>query len=181
MVSIRRPSGTSVRRGPRDGRRRRDPSQACRPFDRPTHESLERHGFRLRATDRAFIEQTRVVPVVHATTGLPADLVLAGPGLEEDFLGRAIEHNIEGVEVPVASPEDLVVMKILAGRPKDFEDVVAILSARERDFDLALARGTLEQLEEALGQSDLVPLLDKAIVRARRGAGGLREDEGEIK
>jgi len=33
------------------------------------------------------------------------------------------------VHVPVVSAEDLVVMKVLAGRPKDEEDVVAVALA----------------------------------------------------
>jgi hypothetical protein len=33
------------------------------------------------------------------------------------------------VRVPVASPEDVLIMKVLAGRPKDDEDVAAILAA----------------------------------------------------
>jgi hypothetical protein len=50
--------------------------------DRPTHavaDSLAGHGFTLRVADPAFVEQTRVLPVVHAV-GVPVDVVLAGPG-----------------------------------------------------------------------------------------------------
>lgn len=107
------------------------------------------------------------MPVVHEASGLPADLVIAGPGLEEAFLQRAIIHEIEGVSVPVAAPEDIVVMKILAARPKDLEDVVSILTAQDERFDMGLTRSVIRQLEDALGQSDLVPQLDKAVARAK--------------
>lgn len=130
-------------------------------------DSLNAHGFRVRSADPAFIAQTRVLPVVHEASGLPADLVIAGPGLEEAFLQRAIIHEIEGVSVLVAAPEDLVVMKILAARPKDLEDVVAILTAQGKQFDMKLTRAVIQQLEEALGQSDLIPQLDKAAARAK--------------
>jgi hypothetical protein len=131
-------------------------------------ESLNGRGFRVRSDDPAFIAQTRVVPVVHEASGLPADLVIAGPGLEEAFLQRAITHQIEGVSVPVAAPEDIVVMKVLAGRPKDFEDVVSILTALGKRFDINLTRTVLQQLEDALGQSDLIPEFDQAIARAKQ-------------
>ena len=36
------------------------------------------------------------------------DIVLAGPGLEELFLDRAQEHLVEGVAIPVACAEDIV-------------------------------------------------------------------------
>jgi hypothetical protein len=48
--------------------------------------------------------------------GPPLDVVLAGPGLEELFLARAESREIGGVLVPVATGEDLVAMKVLAGR-----------------------------------------------------------------
>ncbi len=46
---------------------------------------------------------------------MPVDIVLGGPGIEELFLERAEVHDIEGILVPVARAENLVVMKILAG------------------------------------------------------------------
>jgi hypothetical protein len=65
-------------------------------------------------------------------SGMPVDIVLAGPGIEELFFKRRRRRRIEGVPVHVASPEDLVVMKVLAGRGKDEDDAVAILAAQPR-------------------------------------------------
>ena len=47
--------------------------------------------------------------------------------------------------------------------------VVAILAAHPGDLDLGLIRSTLGLLEEALGQSDLLPVLEQAIARAGGG------------
>jgi hypothetical protein len=57
-------------------------------------------------------------------------------------------------------------MKLLAGRPKDLDDVVSILSANPA-LDLRYVRDTLAILEQALAQSDLLPALDAALARAR--------------
>jgi hypothetical protein len=57
-------------------------------------------------------------------------------------------------------------MKVLAGRPKDVEDVVTILASQAGRIDLAVVRALLGELESALGQSDLIPLFEKARVRA---------------
>jgi hypothetical protein len=129
--------------------------------------ALSSAGFQMRVEDDGFIEQTRVLPALHTATGIPVDIVLAGPGIEELFLQRAEVHDLEGVLVPVARAEDIVVMKILAERPKDIEDVVAILAAHPDDLDLDLVRSTLVLLEEALGQSDLLPALERALERVR--------------
>jgi hypothetical protein len=118
--------------------------------------ALKRRGFVLQVNDPSFIRTTRVLPVLHIPTSVPADLVLAGPGLEDLFLERAVVHDLGGVQVPVARAEDLIVMKLLAGRDKDLEDVAAIVAAGELDTkDIS---STLAMVEAALGQSDLVPL-----------------------
>jgi hypothetical protein len=59
-------------------------------------------------------------------------------------------------------------MKLLAGRPKDLDDVTAIVAARTDTLDLDYVRDTLRLLEDALGQSDLLPALDESLSRARR-------------
>ncbi len=86
-------------------------------------DAMTAHGFDLVFGDSEFVERTRVLPFVHRASGMPLDVVLSGAGLEEDFLRRAIAVDIEGVLIPVISPDDLIVTKILAGRPKDIEDV----------------------------------------------------------
>jgi hypothetical protein len=128
---------------------------------------LERHGFVLRVTDPGFVRRTRVMPFVHAETALPLDVVIAGPGLEDQFLARAVFTDIEGAEIPVGTAEDIVIMKVLAGRPKDIDDVVAILAAQGERFDADYAKALLLTLEEALGQSDLLPAFEHAQRKSR--------------
>lgn len=125
-------------------------------------EALADAGFVPRIDDlEAFVERTRVVPLAHVATGIPVDLVLAGPGLEMTFLDRARDIDLAGTTVPVICPEDLVTSKILAGRPKDLEDVRGILAQRVGELDLRLVRETLGLLEEALDRSDLIAELEK--------------------
>ena len=131
--------------------------------------TLSVRGFSARIPNpEAFAERTRVVPLVHGASGMPVDLVLAGPGLEERFFARIESFDVEGVRVPVASAEDMLVMKILAGREKDRADAAAIVAARVKDLDLVYVRATLRALEEALDRRDLVPALDALV----EGAGG---------
>jgi hypothetical protein len=123
--------------------------------------ALTSHGFVLRIDNEDFIEKTRVLPISHIASGVPVDVVLAGPGLEELFFERVVERTIGGTKIPVASAEDIIVMKVLAGRPKDLEDVRGIVSARGDDLDAPLIRETLHLLEAALDQSDLSPLFEQ--------------------
>jgi hypothetical protein len=140
-------------------------------------DALEKAGFRLRVRNiDAFVAKTRVLPFLHLRSDMPIDVVLAGPGLEELFFRRLRRRDIEGVRVPVASPEDIVVMKVLAGRGKDEDDVVAIVTAQRR-LNLARIRRALDALEGALGQSDLAPRFAALLARAR-GARSPRRKNG---
>jgi hypothetical protein len=133
--------------------------------------ALEKQGFRLRVRDvEDFVARTRVLPFAHLGSAMPVDVVLAGPGLEEQFMRRRRKRTVEGVRVFVASPEDLVVMKMLAGRGKDEEDVVAILAAQRR-LDLRLVRATLRRLERAIDRADLVSRFETLLARSRRTPG----------
>jgi len=134
---------------------------------------LQSHRFTVRIDATPdFVRRTRVLPLVHGPSGLAADIVLAGPGLEDDFLARAVRVDVGGVSVPVLSPEDLIVTKILAGRPKDLEDIRGVLAERGTQIDLGRVRTVLGMLEQALGQSDLLPLFDAELTGWRRGGSG---------
>lgn len=135
------------------------------PPARPTGEwlaGLEEYGFERRFADPAFVEQTRVLPMVHVRSGLPVDMVLAGPGLEEEFLQRAVVRSVDGVPVPVVEIADLVILKVLAGRAKDLEDLAMLLRVHGEAIDADRVRTVLGMLEDALGQSDLLRVFEQA-------------------
>lgn len=132
-------------------------------------EAMEQAGFDLRVKDvQAFVARTRVLPFLHRSTQTPLDVVLAGPGLEEEFIERAVRVQVLGLTVPVISPEDLVITKILAGRPKDIDDVRGILRERSETMDLVRIRETLRSIEQALSQSDLLPAFESLLSAARK-------------
>ena len=97
------------------------------------------------------------------------DVVPAASGLEDSFFERLQWREIEGVRVPLASPEDVIIMKVLAGRPKDLEDVSAIAAAYGSKLDASDVESTVKTLEQALSQSDLLPAFRQAVARAREG------------
>jgi len=147
--------------------------------ERPAGELVEAFavaGFELRVTDvEGFVDKTRVLPFVHRRSRIPVDVVLAGPGLEEQFFAGAEERQVGGAVIPVASAEDLIAMKVLAGRARDLDDVAAIVHVRHGDLDLARVRTTLGLLERALDRRDLVSELER-ILTARAAGGRMREE-----
>ncbi|HXV62855.1 MAG TPA: nucleotidyltransferase [Vicinamibacteria bacterium] len=113
-------------------------------------------GFELRVDDPDFVRRTRVMPFVHLATAMPLDVVLAASGLEDEFLDRARNVKLGSTTVPLIDPEDLIIAKLLAGRPKDVEDAQSLWRIRGAELDGERIRRTLRKLEEALSQSDLV-------------------------
>ena len=122
---------------------------------------MQAAGFELRVTDPEFVRRTRVMPFVHSRTAMPLDVVLGGSGLEEDFQARARQVAIGEANVPIIDVGDLVIAKVLAGRAKDVEDAAALWRLHGRTLDGGRIEGTLRLLEEALGQSDLLPVFER--------------------
>ncbi len=123
--------------------------------------ALDRAGFTPRFADAAFVATTRVLPVVHRASALPIDLVLAGPGLEQLFMDELHIEKIGRREIPFLSVENLIVTKLLAGRPKDLQDVHELLARHVGALDHPHIEDLLAQLEAALDQRDLLPLYRK--------------------
>lgn len=129
---------------------------------------LASHGIVPRSGDFREIAVThRVLLLWHEQTGMPIDLVLGGPGIEEEFCTRARTHDLGGTAIPVIAAEDLIASKILAGRAKDMEDVRFMVIAGRNALDIAAVKNVLRQLEQALDRSDLLPVLESLISRQK--------------
>lgn len=63
---------------------------------------------------------------------LEVDLLVDPPIPFEALRGRAAEVPFANLVLPVASIDDLIAMKRLAGRPKDEEDIAALTDIRAR-------------------------------------------------
>jgi predicted nucleotidyltransferase len=66
----------------------------------------------------------------HAELGA-ADLIVAGTAYEQGALARARDERLgDAQEVRIAAPEDVIVLKLIAGRSQDVADIEAILAAK---------------------------------------------------
>jgi hypothetical protein len=63
------------------------------------------------------------------------DVLCAGTPFEELALARALPERLLGRTLPVATVEDLVILKLLAGRPQDWADVDALLRENASRLD----------------------------------------------
>lgn len=133
--------------------------------------ALARAGFALRpGVDdlETVVEQLRVVPLQHEASGFQLDVVRAGPGLEEQMLERAILRRVGDTSIPFIETNDLVVLKVLAGREKDLEDVRTLMRLGLPELDIAAVRQRLRELEQILDDSTLVALFERLRPKPKR-------------
>lgn len=124
---------------------------------------------------RGFALQHRVL-LIQTQDGVPVDISLGIPGYEEEALKRAVLIDLpEGGKLRLIGPEDLIIHKCVAGRPRDVEDVEGILIRQRLQLDLELIRRWLAEFREVVDTHDPLELFEEALKRARRAlskAGG---------
>ncbi len=82
----------------------------------------------------AFVEETRVLPVVTAN-GIRADLIFAELPYQEQAIRRAHSVRLGNTVARVCRPEDLIIHKIISERPKDLDDVRGIVRTQGAKLD----------------------------------------------
>ncbi len=73
-----------------------------------------------------FARQHRVLLLRHVESGTDVDLILGMLPFEEEAVERGVVHTIGFTQVRLPTPEDLIIMKAVAGRDKDLADISAV-------------------------------------------------------
>lgn len=106
----------------------------------------------------AFVEKTLVLPCRDQSTGMRIDIIFSFTPYEQTAIERAIRVRVDDIDVAFASVEDLIIHKLVAGRPRDLEDARGvILKNPASDWDYV--RRWLKAFEETMNRS-LVSVLD---------------------
>ena len=96
-----------------------DPANADTLLD-----NLANHGFMSRFEGMAELaRRSRMVTIVHENTETVVDIVLGCMPFEIELQERAVSYGVAGVDIRIATPEDLVILKAVTNRPKDKEDI----------------------------------------------------------
>jgi predicted nucleotidyltransferase len=89
--------------------------------------------------------------------------------LDEEMLRRARTMTFRGREVPVAPPEDLIVMKAIAASedtPRYWYDAIAIIAQAELDWDYLVARARQHGVRRILSLLLFADSVDLVVPRA---------------
>lgn len=127
-----------------------------------------RHGFYPRRPDALeFARLTRVLLVRHEPSGVDVDIVFAALPFEEEVVERAAWVDVGGVRVPLATAEDLIIMKAVAHRPRDLADIESLVDANPA-LDVVRVRRWVREFSAALGMRGIPREVGHMLTRARK-------------
>ena len=124
-----------------------------------------------RTNSLEFARKSRVLLLQHKRHGVNVDISLAALPFEQEMIDRAVHVRIEDVDVRLATPEDLIVMKALAMRPNDITDIVSLVEANER-IDLKRVRSWVRSMADALDSPEIVDRLESVLATVRTASSG---------
>ena len=99
-----------------------------------------------------------ILPMRHRKTRIQVDLVVGLTGFEQQAIQRAEDVRFGRLSLRVITAEDLLLMKVLAGRPRDLDDTERIVAKQGKRLDWSYVFETAKQLEEVVAQDLVGPL-----------------------
>lgn len=106
------------------------------------------------ADAEAFARRNRVLLLRHQATGIDVDVSLGMLPFEVEAVERGILHSLGEVSIRLPTPEDLIIFKAVAHRPKDLLDIQAIIASHP-DLDRARVENWMRQFAQALDMPEL--------------------------
>jgi len=101
-----------------------------------------------------FARRNRVLLLRHEESGIGVDVSLGMLPFEEEVVARSTVHQIGDIELRLPTPEDLIILKAVAHRPKDLLDIAEI-AKNHPDLDRVRIEGWLREFGAALEMSEL--------------------------
>ena len=95
--------------------------------------AAERLGFKARIRGAIeFAKRNRVLLLKHTKAGINVDLSLGLLPFEKEALKRSKQFKIANITFNLPTPEDLIIFKAVAHRPRDMEDIRQILKVHTK-------------------------------------------------
>jgi hypothetical protein len=113
-----------------------------------------------------FAHRSRVLMMRHAASGIDLDITFGGLTFEQAAVANCQVHTVCGVSVRLPRVEDLMVMKAIARRPKDLQDIQGLLAAHP-EVDIVLVRKWISEFATAIGTSDMLEAFDQLLARCK--------------
>ena len=101
-----------------------------------------------------FARKNRVLLLKYGPTEVGIDISLGLLPFEEEMVERGITKSVASLSIRLPTPEDLIIMKAIANRPKDLDDIRTI-AEKYPDLDIERISQWIGAFGEALELPDL--------------------------
>ncbi|MEK6777048.1 MAG: nucleotidyltransferase [bacterium] len=128
----------------------------------------EQFGFKPRLADAlVFARKARVLLVQHESSGIDLDLVFGNLPFEKEAVARAEWVEVGGIRVPLPVPEDLIIMKAVAHRPRDLSDIGSLLDSHPK-LDIRKIKQWVQEFSEALEMPEIMSDMESLLSKHRK-------------
>lgn len=119
-------------------------------------EAASKEGIEPRIDNAAeFARKSRVVLLKHVISNTNIDLSLGALPFEQEMVERSVVHQVdEALQLRLPTPEDLIILKAIAHRPKDMEDI-RILADKYTNLDIPRIEQWVKQFADVLEMPSL--------------------------
>ncbi|MDE0422712.1 MAG: DUF6036 family nucleotidyltransferase [Gammaproteobacteria bacterium] len=94
-------------------------------------------------------------PVRSEPSGIRVDFIFSNTEFERQAIDRTVGVPLAGETVPFATPEDLVLLKLFAGRARDIDDIQSVIDRQGERLDWAYIERWAREFAEIPGREDL--------------------------
>lgn len=111
-----------------------------------------------------FARRTRVLLLRHTKSSIDVDVILGGLPFEQSAVENGRAYTVSGVSVRLPRVEDLLIMKAVAHRPRDIQDMEGLLDAHP-EADVDSVRKWVREFAVATAMSDLIEDFERLLAR----------------
>ena len=97
---------------------------------------------------------------------VPLDVSLALLPFELEAIQRARRVDYAGISLRIPSPDDLIIYKLVASRPKDLDDAEKLLSLHAEALDIERIRRVVGEFAEILEDLERPKILEALLRRS---------------
>jgi len=133
-------------------------------------------GFRVASDELARMQATGTLRFHRGHFQL--DIILASLPFEQAARRRAMRKRLFGRMVPLPTPEDLILFKVIAGRPQDMVDAVGVARRHLPGLDRRYLRRTIDQICDLAEDHAPRTRLERVLAEAAEGSAGRRARTG---
>lgn len=101
-----------------------------------------------------FAKKNRVLLLRHVSSEINVDISLGILPFEEEIVERSTVHKFNTLQIRIPTPEDLIILKAVAHRPKDLQDIRDIVE-KQPNLDVTRIKKWVKAFAQALEMPNL--------------------------